>query len=679
MKKTTGLLLVLLCWLTSACTSGFESRFNNLMSNSSTSEQSQSEGKYTLDDLQRFDKGVTLYSSKSCVTCHGDILTSAKRATTGSAILSAIDNFSSMSNIELNQEEAEWIAYALRESRERILAGLESESEGAPTTPPPPTPVISYNEKSFSCDNENNRGKSDIGMQRLTKVQLINTWTDAFGSDVVDKVTTLVRLSSEFEGPDEYEKSPFMDKSQVEALFIVAQEMGIRASENPTSLGNIDACLKTELNNSSLTDNCMNKTIPEIGQRLFRRPLSSEEVDKFKAAVKSMSGLNAKSQIALLISRLLVTPQAHFIFPNWTQDIDGRKVVDWATVIQRLSFGITDGPPDQELMSKYSQMSDIEVVKEQAQRLAKTPRGRAKYRKIMKGWLRLDEAVEVGVTPAKEFGIEAKDTKAILEEMKTEALDFAEYIAFDHPGGTVEDLLTQPLGFPKSEPLRKILGASALSTNGKPVSAPQHLGVLNRPALLADSSQKGNVIHRGLNYRLHFLCDEFNDDDIPDDINESFEKEAQKLDFYNSSAREIAYAGTSSSNCIGCHQTINSIGYALGNFGPLGQYQTEERVFDADGKFLRTLPIDNTATDTNIISTGETVQGHVELANKMAASYKFKACFSRNILRRTRGRTETGWDNCQLAELEEAMHNKETLIDVYLKSIVSEDIFWKGL
>lgn len=677
----TIILLGMFSLLLMGCTSGFDSRFNNLFSSDHNGGEPVN-GSYSLEDLQRFDKGVSLYHTKNCVQCHGEILTSTKRGMNAETIFGAPQKITSMSSIQLTQEEAEMIAYALGEIRERIVGGLDTGNSETPAPRAPDLPVISFNQKQFQCDNEKVRGKADIGMQRLTKTQLINTWTDAFGDSVVSSTGSLIRLSEEFFGPDEFETSPFSDKSQLEALFLIAQELGVKVSDNPGSLEGIHPCLNNEIDLATLSNSCLDQVIPELGQRLFRRPLNDTEVSKFKTLIKNapteLGTLNAKSQISLLISRLLVTPQAHYIFPTWTQTIDGRSVIGWSTVIQRLSFGVTDGPPDDELMSNYSQMSNLDIIREQARRLARTPRGRAKFRKIMKSWLRLDEAVEVADIPAKEFGITPDQTKQILEEMKTEALDFAEYIAFDHPGGTVEDLLTQPLGFPKSEPMKKILGAS-MKSQGEPVSTPQHLGVLNRPALLADSSQKGNVIHRGLVYRLHFLCDTFSEEDIPDNINEAFEEGAGKVDFFQSTARDLAHAGTSSPTCIGCHKTINSIGYALGNFGPLGQYQEEERVFNDNGEFLHTLPIDSSATNTQILSSGETVQGHRDLADKMANSYKFKACFSRHLLKRLRGRMETGWDNCQLSELETAMHNKEDLLNIYLRSIVSEDIFWKGL
>jgi hypothetical protein len=103
-------------------------------------------------------------------------------------------------------------------------------------------------------------------------------------------------------------------------------------------------------------------------------------------------------------------------------------------------------------------------------------------------------------------------------------------------------------------------------------------------------------------------------------------------------ARDRYTAHSNDGRCVGCHQMIDPIGFALENFTSVGQWQDME-----NGK-----PIDVTVTSPQL----GTFNGAVELAQHLAENEAVQACFAANWANYAYGRGTMQQDACTMQQLQ---------------------------
>ena len=142
-------------------------------------------------------------------------------------------------------------------------------------------------------------------------------------------------------------------------------------------------------------------------------------------------------------------------------------------------------------------------------------------------------------------------------------------------------------------------------------------------------------------------------------------------------ARMWAEQVTGAGSCKGCHRSLNSLGFSLSGFGPLGELRTEEKTYDAAGMVVRTFAVDESATALDISSPLESVTGHAELPALFSQAAKAKACFTKFAFRVSHSRLEDpAADACALADVEASVRAGEPLLTALARTVAAEDVLW---
>src|SRR5690606_24669463 len=91
---------------------------------------------------------------------------------------------------------------------------------------------------------------------------------------------------------------------------------------------------------------CLSTLIAAFGERAFRRPLTATEVSAFDPilAASAEHGLSFDETVSLLVRALLQAPEFLYVFES--------APLDDFQLASRLSFYVTDGPPDDALYAE---------------------------------------------------------------------------------------------------------------------------------------------------------------------------------------------------------------------------------------------------------------------------------------------------------------------------------------
>jgi hypothetical protein len=314
-----------------------------------------------------------------------------------------------------------------------------------------------------------------------------------------------------------------------------------------------------------------------FAERAFRRPLTPEQKRLY---VDRQFEVATDPEAAVKRVVLLVLQSPRFLYREPAAATG--TAPDPFDVASRLSFGLWDSLPDQELLKVAAAgrlQTRADVVRE-AERMLADPRARTKLRGFFLRWLQLDQVAELS-KDAKQFpGFDA----AVVAQLRT----------------SLEMFLDEVLWSEASD-FRRLLSADHLYLNGRlaalyggediPADAPfqkvslkegERAGVLTHPFLLANLAytSTSSPIHRGvflarnvLGVSLRPPPDAFAP--LPPDLHPTL------------STRERITLQTKPQMCASCHGVINPLGFTLENYDAIGRFRESEKgkPIDATGFF----------------------------------------------------------------------------------------------
>jgi cytochrome c553 len=311
-----------------------------------------------------------------------------------------------------------------------------------------------------------------------------------------------------------------------------------------------------------------------FAERAFRRPLTEEQkalyIDHQFAAASDL-----KTAVKRVV--LLVLKSPRFLYREV-----GSASPDAFDVASRLSFGMWDSLPDQQLLDAAArgELATREQIVAQADRMSHDLRAKAKLREFLLGWLRVAQAPDLSKDPQKfpEF------TSDVISDLRT-SLELS-----------VDDLLTS-----EKADFREILLSDSLYLNGRlapvygidmPSDAPfekiawesgTRSGLLSHPYLLAAFAYTSNSspIHRGVFISRSLLGRTLRPPP------EAVAPLAPDL-HAGLTTRQRVELQTSPEACMTCHSMINPLGFTLEQFDALGRYREVEkdRPVDAEGSYV---------------------------------------------------------------------------------------------
>jgi len=362
---------------------------------------------------------------------------------------------------------------------------------------------------------------------------------------------------------------------------------------------------------------CLHDTILKFGRKIFRRPLTTDEIARFDAVVNNGAMITATGttdEIAgAVLYMFLISPS--FLMRteiNETPDGSGGFLLSSHEVASRLSFMLWGSIPDDALSAAAdaNQLTSPAQILTQAQRMVKLDQARGRvtdfhrYYLLMNPNSRWDNANhDTALFPAFK--------QSMVPQLMQEVDLFFDNVAFTK-NGTFQDLILSPVAFVNSAtaPLYG-LPATGFTTTFKETAldANQRPGFLTRVGFLGAYSffNRTSPIHRGAFITKQILGTPIG---VPPPG-----AEATALPLASASLdtnRKQVDAQTTGGVCETCHHGfINPPGFAMEAFNAVGTWQTQE----ASNK----VPIDTTS---EVVMDGAPVHvtGPADLMAKIAAS-----------------------------------------------------------
>lgn len=371
---------------------------------------------------------------------------------------------------------------------------------------------------------------------------------------------------------------------------------------------------------------CAEGFATRLGERAFRRPLTTEEHALFMEVFDRGATSHFWDGIRMVIEVALASPQfVYLVEAGRPTATPGIYALDDYELASRLSFLAWGEPPDEELLALAAagRLSSPDVLAGQAERLFADERARSLVRRFYREWLEL-EAVETLVRPATDFPDFTPALRASMLEETERFLDDAIW----QSGATLGDVLGARHSF-LDENLAALYGTSG-SAFERVELPPERRGLLTQASLLAARSQSNQTspVQRGVFVLERILCAELPSPPPSLMITPPAVTEEPRT------TRDRWAAHSAEASCRTCHAAIDPVGFAFEGFDAIGRYRTEERG----------MPVDTRGGVPLLGIEDGAIADAAELAETIAARPEARACLARQWLRFGLGRLERDVD-----------------------------------
>ena len=511
-------------------------------------------------------------------------------------------------------------------------------NQGTPGVPSVPSPGATV----VNVDNCNSASPPlSAQLRRLSETQVRNSIVDIFGDIFPDELWPQFEDGARLLG-----MNTLADTLQVNSINLERHYDAVRGIVQTLlrSHGEFQACAQDQ------QSACVDAMIESYGRRIWRRPLTLDERNRFSNAHQTYDDNESKLEFAFNV--LLVG--SDFLFRSETGGIaaqaGGERSLDNYEVASFLSYAVWNSTPDDALLDLASQDAGLgaEQLTQTLDRMLADPRANTALVELYKDYLKLD---------------------LVLKREKDEVLGFTS-AARDDLLRSVELTLGSRIG--SDVPLMSVFGGSTYFMNNATASffneqvaqsefspvdtnANERDGVLNHPAFLSVHSTRSSsgIVQRGVFTLEQLLCQHL--PDPPDDI--STAEPPPGLDPERTSERELlTITHSSKPECLGCHQFIDPAGFGFEHFDAAGRYRTTEK------------------QDVAIDATGElagvgSYTTSAEFSRALVASERMKACVTQRFLEHYMGQ-ELESNSCALQRYRALLANEEDSVYGLLRALV---------
>ena len=299
-----------------------------------------------------------------------------------------------------------------------------------------------------------------------------------------------------------------------------------------------------------------------LAARAFRRPLKQAEI-AFNVDRHFKDGI--PPEVAVKRSVLLILQSPRFLYP----DFGGAP--DDFTVAARLALALWDSLPDAALTeaAQKGELHTPDQIRAHATRMMSDARTKAKLRGFFHDWLSFEEAEEIS-KDRKEY---PEFDEAMLADLRTSLERFVDDVVWSEASDYRQLLLDERLVV--NPRLAKFYGG-AVPVEDKfeavKFDPAQRAGIFTHPYLLSAFAyhKSSSPIHRGVFLSRNVLGRALK----PPPMAVEFKDE--KFD-PSLTMREKVTELTKTANCMGCHATINPLGFSLENYDAVGRWRTTDQ------------------------------------------------------------------------------------------------------
>lgn len=492
---------------------------------------------------------------------------------------------------------------------------------------------------------------------RLTESQYRNMINDVLGIDTSDLLLepdTNPYLFNSI-GAGSSSLSSLGVEQYAEAAFVVAE----RYFETPQRIEVEFGCLPMNVN-----DGCADQMIRQLGLRLYRRPLTQEEVSRWLqlagSVVPSDRPEDQRLGLETALAGILQSPSVLYRIERGEVDLSrsGQRRFTALEMASRIAFTLQDTSPDLELLTAAldGRLEDPVELSAQLDRLLESERTRLSIERFFEQYLDLGRLAHVERDPTRYEGF----TPALLASMETEVRLLVNDLVFRRDGD-IRRLFDERRAYLNST-LAEHYGVS-LEEGSPVVFEPISLGVdtprvgfLGTAAFLTMNAHptETSPTLRGKYIRERLLCQVV--PPPPDDIDLNLEPETGEA----STLRERLELHREDPACMGCHSFIDPPGFLFEFFDSVGRYrETLDGVnLDASGN-LDGVPMENLS----------------DLADFLADDPRLTECMTRQVYRFALGRLETVGEESEIQRLHQAFATEGYRFKALFKQLLMSDGF----
>lgn len=389
------------------------------------------------------------------------------------------------------------------------------------------------------------------------------------------------------------------------------------------------------------TDACAVAWLNKLAAKVYRRPLSQGETDRFTGptglyyTLKSqiVNGCQVTTSVedatGNSVYGLFMTPQV-----LWRWELGGGTpstapagiYLTDAELATQVAFFLTDQPPDDMLIAAAAAGNLRTNLAMHVDRILATPASREWLSTVMRIYFTLNQLPGVNIDPAVAPIVQGG---AVFGDMAEESKRFLNEILWN---GKVMDLITSRKTFLNFNLATMIYDvpppAGTSATDGMAfgeatLPADKRSGLLTNAGFITRTARTTGVgvVPRGLAVKALFLCLET--PPPPENLLvEGGPIDMQKKMLDVTTARQQVDARATTAPCSSCHPSFDPYGLVLDWYDVVGRYRTVDHL---------NMPIDGTTTLPPDVG-GETVSSAVELADVLSKSTVFMNCMSKTLL-----------------------------------------------
>lgn len=419
----------------------------------------------------------------------------------------------------------------------------------------------------------------------------------------------------------------------------------------------------------------LRKLVQHWGLRLWRRPVTEADEDRFVALAGGLDGNNQQFEkgFANVLTAMLASPKFLFRSESQPEPNNPGKIVpiDEYALASRLSYFLWQSAPDQLLLDLAAKGELRKNIRPQVDRMIGDGKTRRFVSSFTGQWLQTRDLDLVYVDPRRILGI--KDSKEAeryynyrtKDAMRRETEEMFWHV-LSHNHSTLDFLvpnytfLNEDLAFAygiegvKGRDMRKVELAPD-SPRG---------GILGQGTFLVITSNPSRTspVKRGLFVLENLLATPA--PPAPEEV-PTIEEQQRKGGNKNLTMRELMKVHSEDKLCASCHARFDPIGFALENFNAIGGWRDEEKgkPIEAGGKLI----------------TGEPFANAKELSHVLATERRadFYRCLTEKTLTYALGRGVEYYDSPSIDKIVQQLENDEGKMRSLIYGIVESAPFQK--
>ncbi len=512
--------------------------------------------------------------------------------------------------------------------------------------------------QTITCTTGSNLLKPQI--KRLTPKQFKNSLVAVFGSIFNDSQFPVLN--------DRIPKLDFANDPQL----MQVNEVNINAYYDSTLLlaNTISGSVSSIVNCvNSTTDSCFTSTLQNYGSLLWRRPLTSTEINDVQSGLTAIQATNVSRRVRMnyLLAQLILSPNHLFLTELGSGSTPQQSVyyLSHYEIASLLSFSIWDSPPDTTLynLARDQQLHSIATLKAQAQRMAADPRSARKLSSFVVELLKLD--LVKTVLKSSTYNLTTQERN----DLFSSANAGLESIYSSPSANFLAAFAQQPFYVNSTSARFFNTSTTGLTTSFTPMTLAtnQRHGMLSHPAFLTalGGEISSGIVKRGVFTLEQLLC--YHLPPAPANVSPNPNLPANFDPTTLTAREELRVTHSSQTSCMGCHQSIDPAGFAYENFNAVGTFRSTER---------NNLTIDASGSIAGIVSQPISFMNSPDFFRRLESSPDFQKCMKKQYFKYLSGQSaQSGPGQCEFENFEKNSLTKPASVGAVLESFIELESF----